>query len=174
MKITQGNIKDVYKCKRANHDILTLKGYTEVDTLFVDSSGFGTDNEPALTTSQLEKRLIELLREHKSLHAFITNVGQFQVYITLYKKTGKSQVEKIAGNTYKIATKDGYKIQYYDTVIVEAKNGDYILNSGGFYTKTTKERINEVIAPSYISQKNFNWFINKNGITIPFKDGITI
>jgi hypothetical protein len=174
MKITQNNIKDIYKCKQANHDILTLKGYQEVETLFVDSSGLGQENEPALTANQFESKLAILLAEHKSLYAFITNAGQFQVYITLYKKTGKSQVEKIALNTYKIPTATGYKIQYYNTVIVEKKNGKTILNSGGYQTKTTKERINEVIAPSYISQKNFNWFINKNGEKIPFCDGITI
>lgn len=174
MKITQSNIKNIYKCKKANHDILTLKGYSEIETLFVDSSGFGSENEPALTVSQFEKRLAELLNEHKSLHAFITNAGQFQVYITLYKKTGKSQVEKIAGNTYKIATQDGYKVQYYDTVIVEKAGDKTILNSGGFYTKTTKERINSEIYPSYISQKNYEWFINKKGEKIPFFDGITI
>jgi hypothetical protein len=174
MKITQNNLSDIYKCKKANHDILLLKGYSEIETLFVDSSGFGSDNEPALTQEQLENKLKHLLAEHKMLYAFITNAGQFQVYITLYKKTGKSTIEKIALNTYKIKTPQGYKVQYYDTVIVEKVGNDTVINSGGFLTKTTKERINSEIYPAYISQKNYEWFLNKDGAKIPFIDNMKI
>jgi hypothetical protein len=177
MKITLNNIDDIFKSKISNHEILTLKGYTEIETLFCDSSGFGTSNEPALTKDQLLLKVKRLVEKHGTLHAFITSVGQFQVYITLYKKDRKSTIQKLALNTYKITTLTGYKIKYYNTDIVEYKDGAYILNSGGYYTKTTKDRINNAIPPIYyINQKNGAWYINNRttGEKIEFKDNIII
>lgn len=175
MIITINNLEDIFKCKKANHDILLLKGYELVEELFCDSSGFGLDNEPALTKEQLIKKVTRLLQEHTSLHAFITSMGYFQVYLGLYKKTGKSKVKKIALNTYRIETKTGYKIQYYDTVIVERDNGKVVLNNGGFFTRTTKDRIQKEIYPFIIYQKNWDWFIDTGKHkAIPFKEGLVL
>jgi hypothetical protein len=177
MIITSNNITDIYKCKKANHDIMIQKGYTEIDTLFCDSSGLGADNELALTKNQLEEKLTQLTKEHGKLHAFITNIGQFQVYITLYKKTNKSNLTKIALNTYKIKTANGYKIQYYNTVIIEKDGNKTILKNGGYTTKTTKDRINKEIQPNhYIMQKNYVWYVvnSKNGQKVEFFDGIIL
>jgi hypothetical protein len=51
------------------------KGYKLVDTLFVDSSGFGSENEPALTYNQLINRLV-VGRGYA-----ILKQGQFQCYV---------------------------------------------------------------------------------------------
>ena len=86
MKITEKNMSDVYRAKRDSVECMKSKGYTLVENLFVDSSGFGTENEPALTRSQFERTLTALLEKHKTLTAKITNAGQFQVYVGLFVK----------------------------------------------------------------------------------------
>ncbi len=62
--------------------------YEEVDTLFCDSSGFGSPNEPALTKDQAEQAVDDLIEQHGTLYAGLTGIGQFQVYVTLYKRVG--------------------------------------------------------------------------------------
>lgn len=52
-----------------------------VDTHFVDASGFGADDEPALTVEQF----INVLDSSRSYA--ITSVGQFQVYIGAFITT---------------------------------------------------------------------------------------
>ncbi len=56
-----------------------MKCYTEVDEFFVDSSGFGQPGELALTKDQF------LSKVKKGLAYAITRIGQFQVYVTVYK-----------------------------------------------------------------------------------------
>lgn len=59
------------------------RGYRKVEEYFVDSSGFGAPGEPALTIPQFVDRI-------KADRAYaITEAGQFQVYITEYRKTSK-------------------------------------------------------------------------------------
>jgi hypothetical protein len=58
---------------------------SHVVTLFADSSGFGTDSEPALTPDQLRNTVANLLSEHDNLSCCITDIGQFQVYISIFK-----------------------------------------------------------------------------------------
>lgn len=51
---------------------------------FADSSGFGRDTEPALTVAQF-KRALQAHYEDNPTHGFgITNIGQFQLYITAF------------------------------------------------------------------------------------------
>lgn len=76
---------DVFKAKNAT-DINT-DGYTEIDTLFCDSSGLGNSSEPASTKSKTELKVAVLLNKHsQQLYAAITDIGQFQVYLTLFIK----------------------------------------------------------------------------------------
>ena len=56
-----------------------------VDTLFVDSSGLGSDDEPALSMRQFKARLQELLDEHGALDLAIEEQGQFQLYVAVGK-----------------------------------------------------------------------------------------
>lgn len=64
-------------------------GYDKITELFVDSSGFGEPGEPALTASQFINELKDLYDEHGAIACAITMVGQFQVYITVYKRSYK-------------------------------------------------------------------------------------
>jgi len=56
-----------------------------VETLFVDSSGLGADDEPALSINQFKDQLKSLLEEHGPLKLAIEDQGQFQVYIAIWK-----------------------------------------------------------------------------------------
>lgn len=56
------------------------KGWTLVETHFVDSSGFGAEDEPALTPEQFKKRL-------KVGYGYaIVEAGQFQAIVGEFKK----------------------------------------------------------------------------------------
>ena len=75
------------------------------------------------------------------------------------------------GNTVKIILKDGTEIIRYHHTNIVTKNPDntYILNSGGWKTKTTKSKINEH-APINMWQEKGVWYFNG----ICFYDGIKI
>ena len=53
--------------------------------LFVDSSGFGADNEPALTIDQLLDVMAQLLDNKPSLGFGIVSEGQFQITIGVFE-----------------------------------------------------------------------------------------
>lgn len=55
-------------------------GWKLVDRHFVDSSGFGAPNEPALTISQFMNKIKE------GLGYAILEAGEFQLYVGEYKK----------------------------------------------------------------------------------------
>lgn len=66
-------------------------GWEKVEDLFADSSGFGRENEPALTVRGLKEKVKEYLRE-PGTHGFaITEIGQFQVYVGVFKKKRKAR-----------------------------------------------------------------------------------
>lgn len=187
MKITYNNINDIFGAKECSIESMQLKGYELVEEYFVDSSGFGLDDEPALTREQFVNKLTELLTREEytnGLTAKITNVGQFQVYVGLFKRTGKSKMRKIANNTYKIDTERGYKIRLHDTDIIEAiahRGGMvYRLDSGGWHSKTTKERLDRYISDfgAGLYQKNWNWYIldneNRDSEPIEYRDNIKL
>lgn len=52
-----------------------LKKFVETDRFFVDSSGWGTENEPALTINQFLKKV------KAGRYYAIIEAGQFQVHV---------------------------------------------------------------------------------------------
>jgi hypothetical protein len=177
MKITLNNIQDIYKSKLVDVDTMELRGYRLIKELFVDSSGFGGPEEPALTQNQFTSELTDLLKEHGSLYATITNSGQFQVYVGLFKKEGKSKSKKIGNNTYRIDYETSEAIRLHNTDILIFEADHVTLNSGGWQTVTTKARMNQYLpAEVRISQENFEWFVNdsRDGSKKPFVDGMII
>ena len=53
---------------------------------FVDSSGLGRDDEPALTADQFRAELLEYVQQHPG-HGFgLSGTGQFQVYVSAYRR----------------------------------------------------------------------------------------
>jgi hypothetical protein len=65
------------------------KGWKLVEELFVDSSGFGEDDEPALSISQLKDKLIKLQGSDKTYGYGITETGQFQLYLGVFERVRK-------------------------------------------------------------------------------------
>lgn len=57
----------------------------KIDRLFCDSTGLGSNTEPALTISQLKEKLVKLVEEHGTIHVAIVEHGQFQLYIGVWK-----------------------------------------------------------------------------------------
>ena len=59
------------------------------ESFFVDSSGFGADNESALTYQQLNRELMKLVEIHRGKRRVgyaISEVGQFQLVVSVYER----------------------------------------------------------------------------------------
>ena len=72
-------------------------------------------------------------------------------------------------------------VKFHATIIAkQLASGEWILNSGGYHTTTTKSRINAVLdgigSPWRLFQHNFEWalFNHKLDKSIPFVDGMTL
>lgn len=66
-------------------------------------------------------------------------------------------------------------VKLHGTVIVRYREDGMVeLNSGGYRTVTTKQRINQLLPPGFsVEQKNFDWFLRSwKGGSIPFVDGM--
>lgn len=80
----------------------------------------------------------------------------------------------IANNTRLFKRGDNFVIRLHDTDIITIKpNGSFVLNSGGYKTRTTKDRLNEY-SPANISTKNHVWSISSRNGNDLFFDGIEI
>ena len=60
--------------------------FLEKGGLFVDSSGVGTDSEPALSLRQFVETVIQLVKTRDDLGFAIYSEGQFQVSIGVYEQ----------------------------------------------------------------------------------------
>jgi hypothetical protein len=66
---------------------------------------------------------------------------------------------KVANNTDVIDRGDHVAIRLHNTDVVEVyPDGTYVLDSGGWHTVTTKQRINEY-SPANVYQKDWNWYL---------------
>lgn len=63
------------------------KGWEVVERLFVDASGFGQDDEPALTQTAFRSWIAKHL--DKGYGYAVTGAGRFQVWVTAYEKHGR-------------------------------------------------------------------------------------
>ena len=62
---------------------LDLK-YSRIETLFVDSSGCGSEDESALTLPGFLRRVGELVSVHGHVMLGTIEIGQFQVYVGVW------------------------------------------------------------------------------------------
>jgi hypothetical protein len=55
---------------------------------FVDSSGFGSPGEPAMSFELLSRKIADLLAQYpeRKWYAVLSGIGQFQAYVTLFYK----------------------------------------------------------------------------------------
>lgn len=67
-----------------------------------------------------------------------------------------------------------YKIEKLIYKMLTTNTGIHMLDSGGWLTKTTKDRINKYLPDGcYISQKNHKWYLHQQGEdTRDFEDGM--
>ena len=79
---------------------------------------------------------------------------------------------KIGNNTYAYIQADGsVAIELHGTnVVVIYPDDSVMLNSGGWRTSTTKDRINKY-SPVRVYQKNYEWFLSDG---TPFEDRMIV
>lgn len=86
-------------------------------------------------------------------------------------KGRNAQSKKWANNTYLHRRGDNIALQYHSTdVATFFPDEDVVLDNGGWFTSTTKERINWAIG-NRLSQRNGVWYIDGD---IRFENGITL
>ena len=83
------------------------------------------------------------------------------------------EAKRIGNNTLRVEYNDGtVAIRLHHTDVVTFLNdGTIVLNSGGWGTNTTKDRINKY-SPVGVYQKKYEWFLYPSNE--PFFDGINI
>jgi hypothetical protein len=86
--------------------------------------------------------------------------------------TGRNHLSrKIGNNTYLMRRQDCYGIKLHETDVVTIHlGGNYTLDSGGWRTSTTKDRIN-TYTNARISQSKGIWYMRDGSL---FYDGVTI
>jgi len=94
-----------------------------------------------------------------------------EVLALVHGKTNR-QERKIGNNTYaEIEHDKSVSVRLHGTDVVRFyANGLVKLNSGGWRTHTTKQRINKY-SPVKIFQKNFEWFLSDGR---PFEDNMLV
>lgn len=144
MNINLHNLDKVSNAKPASIETMELQGYELIQELFVDNSGFGQDDEAALTPTQFYQALKNLIKQHGTLTVKVTGMQIFQAYIGTFKKVHKPLTKKIANNTLLVTYPDGTRaIRLHDTnIITEDDYGRLILDNGGWSTPTTHNRMN--------------------------------
>lgn len=84
--------------------------------------------------------------------------------------------KKIGNNTYLKRRGDKIAVQLHNTdVVTFTQNGEYILDTGGYFSNTTKDRLNRY-TPSYIDiyQRDYEWFVDVGEETRDFENGMRI
>jgi hypothetical protein len=89
---------------------------------------------------------------------------------------GKKDSKKIENNTYLVKTQDGFGIKLHNTIVVKIlPHGLFSLHTGGYFTNTTKDRINNYAPVNIYSEKGDWYFGGRDKKTrILFSDGIIV
>lgn len=71
-----------------------------------------------------------------------------------------------------------YEVILHNTTVFTMNDSLITLNSGGWQTSTTKVAINRAFdllnIPARLWQKNFEWYVTYDGVTIDFEDGLKL
>ena len=87
---------------------------------------------------------------------------------------------KVGTHCTTVGTSNGTtKIMYHSTVVVEFDIDVITLNNGGYFSKTTKRRMNHTSGQSNLGYKVYQkggvWYVDYDGGTYPFEaDSITL
>ena len=76
-------------------------------------------------------------------------------------------------------TKNVLRVVYHNTEVVKVKDSRYaVLNNGGWYTVTSKTRMNQASREYHLGfavyQENFNWYVKTDNDLAPYFNGIVI
>ena len=87
---------------------------------------------------------------------------------------GRNGRRKVDNNTYLYPVNDGIAVRLHATnVVVIHPDNTYTLNTGGWRTVTTKDRINKY-SPVRVHQRKYEWYITMNGKEYPFIEGMVV
>jgi hypothetical protein len=87
----------------------------------------------------------------------------------LEKNKCNKQKKKLEGNTWLIKQEGYFSIRYHNTNIIDIYPDYIVLRNGGWFTRTTKDRLNSY-TPFSINQHQYKWFVNG----YPFSEGMKI
>lgn len=157
-------------------------GYEKIETYFVDSSGFGSVGERALTFPAFLERV------KAGRYYGIAEAGQFQVRIVEFIKShekkeslldndGLVSRKRLAVSTYELKYKSGKRaIRYYETDVLTFEPEGFIrLNSGGWHTATTQKRINKYLPDGWrVFSEKGRWGVKTGNEVLGFVDNMKI
>lgn len=109
----------------------------------------------------------------------MSNSKDYRQELKLFIEGGRDDnFRHLSHATYVVKTEDMfgneiYGIQYHKTVVFGIyEYGNYFFNNGGYFTVTTKKRINDALCKiddsHQIVQRNFNWLIGRKKIEFGF------
>lgn len=95
--------------------------------------------------------------------------------IKMVKGKRNSNRRKVGNNTYaEILHDNSVGIMLHSTYVVKIhEDNTYTLQTGGWQTVTTKDRINQY-SPVRVYQRNYEWFVKINGKEYPFMEGMVV
>ena len=80
---------------------------------------------------------------------------------------------KIGNNTFEVVYKDGTRaIRFHKTNVITFGTDRYTLNTGGWETSITKDRINKHIPTGYVYQERGDWSVRTPSGDVDYYDGI--
>ena len=101
-----------------------------------------------------------------------------------FKRGSRIGSVRLGNNTYLESYVDGCKVDricvrlHNTNIVTFCEDGRIVLNTDGYRTATTKDRINQFIS-GRVWQKNYQWFytsrlLGEDYETVSFKDGINL
>jgi hypothetical protein len=95
--------------------------------------------------------------------------------IKMVKGKRNANRRKIGNNTYaEILHDNSVGIMLHSTYVVKIhEDNTYTLQTGGWQTVTTKDRINQY-SPVRVYQRKYEWFVKINGKEYPFMEGMVV
>lgn len=95
--------------------------------------------------------------------------------INMVRGKRNAKRRKVGNNTYaEILHDNSVGIMLHSTYVVKIHpDNTYTLQTGGWQTVTTKDRINQY-SPVRVYQRKYEWFVNLNGKEYPFMEGMRV
>lgn len=95
--------------------------------------------------------------------------------VTMVRGKRNANRRKVGNNTYaEILHDNSVGIMLHSTYVVKIHpDNTFTLQSGGWQTSTTKDRINQY-SPVRVYQRKYEWFVTINGKEYPFMEGMVV